>query len=184
MLIFLLWHFNMWFFQYLFLQNTVIISLTIWECSIFFNRISRAVAALLRRLGIPYIGNESFGKIRINGVIVKKWLQPKLASSFSGKPAYLSSYQSRLGRGISHQQRNIRTGDLSLEWGAVVPLIQTRKCFSSSLRLIVALLFLDLLLTVPFCGYSKSHVRVEIFIRMELPCIACQGAERSSELAL
>lgn len=78
-------------------------------------RISRAVAALLRRLGIPYIGNESFGKIRINGVIVKKWLQPKLASSFSGKPAYLSSSQSRLGRGIYHQQRNIRTGDLSLE---------------------------------------------------------------------
>lgn len=28
-----------------------------------------------------------------------------------------------------------------------MPLIQTRKCFSSSLRLMVALLFLDLLLT-------------------------------------
>lgn len=81
----------------------------------FIYRVSRAVAALLRRLGISYIGNESVGKIRINGVVVKKWLQPKLTSPFSGKPAYLMSSQSQLGKGISHQQRNIRIGDLSLE---------------------------------------------------------------------
>lgn len=79
------------------------------------NRTSRAVAALLRRLAIQYIGNESFGKIRINGVVVKKWLQPKLASPFSGKPSNMNSSQSRLGRGISIQQRNIRIGNLSLE---------------------------------------------------------------------
>ncbi|KAL8096830.1 hypothetical protein AgCh_030066 [Apium graveolens] len=78
-------------------------------------RTSRAVAALLRRLAISYIGNESFGKIRINGVVVKKWLQPKLTSPFSGKPSNMNSSQSRLGRNISLQQRNIRIGNLSLE---------------------------------------------------------------------
>ncbi|KAA8536028.1 hypothetical protein F0562_028506 [Nyssa sinensis] len=78
-------------------------------------RISQAIAALLRRLGLPYLGNESFGKIRINGVVVKRWFQPKLASPFSGKPTELSSPLSRLSKGIIHQQRNIRTGNLSLE---------------------------------------------------------------------
>ncbi|XP_017258104.2 pentatricopeptide repeat-containing protein MRL1, chloroplastic isoform X1 [Daucus carota subsp. sativus] len=78
-------------------------------------RTSRAVAALLRRLAIPYIGNESFGKIRINGVVVKKWLQPKLTSPFRGKLSNLNSSQSHLGRNISLQQRNIRIGNLSLE---------------------------------------------------------------------
>ncbi|KAK2978321.1 hypothetical protein RJ640_017172 [Escallonia rubra] len=77
-------------------------------------RISQAVAALLRRLGISYLGNESYGKIRINGVVVKRWFLPKLASRFSGKPSYLS-YQSRLSRGITHQQRNIRSGNLYLD---------------------------------------------------------------------
>ncbi|KAK1352310.1 hypothetical protein POM88_053574 [Heracleum sosnowskyi] len=76
---------------------------------------SRAVAALLRRLAIPYIGNESFGKIRINGVVVKKWLQPKLTSPFSGELSNMNSSQSRLGRNISLQHRNIRIGNLSLE---------------------------------------------------------------------
>ncbi|XP_059654043.1 pentatricopeptide repeat-containing protein MRL1, chloroplastic isoform X2 [Cornus florida] len=78
-------------------------------------RISQAVAALLRRLGLAYLGNESYGKIRINGVVVKKWLLPKLASPFSGKLTELSSTHSRLGKGITHQQRNIRTSNLSLE---------------------------------------------------------------------
>ncbi|KAK9287449.1 hypothetical protein L1049_015870 [Liquidambar formosana] len=78
-------------------------------------RISQAVAALLRRLGLPYQGNESYGKIRIGGLAVRRWFQPKLASPFSGKLADLSSSQSRLGKGITYQQRNIRTGNLSLE---------------------------------------------------------------------
>ncbi|XP_052185351.1 pentatricopeptide repeat-containing protein MRL1, chloroplastic isoform X2 [Diospyros lotus] len=78
-------------------------------------RISRAVAALLRRLGLTYQGNESNGKVRINGVVVKRWLQPKHTSPFSGKPIEFSSSLSRLGKGITHQQRNIRTGNLSLE---------------------------------------------------------------------
>ncbi|KAL3515069.1 hypothetical protein ACH5RR_021971 [Cinchona calisaya] len=78
-------------------------------------RISQAVAALLRRLGLPFIGNESHGKVRITGVVVKKWFQPKLDSPFSGKPADLSSSQRRLGKGIIYQQRNIRTGDWSLD---------------------------------------------------------------------
>ncbi|XP_049350603.1 pentatricopeptide repeat-containing protein MRL1, chloroplastic isoform X1 [Solanum verrucosum] len=79
-------------------------------------RINRAVAALLRRLGLPYQGNESFGKIRINGVIVKRWLQPKLESPFSWEQTGFSFFsQTRLRKGISHQQRTIRTGDLSLD---------------------------------------------------------------------
>ncbi|XP_028767985.1 pentatricopeptide repeat-containing protein MRL1, chloroplastic [Neltuma alba] len=78
-------------------------------------RAGQAVAAMLRRLRIPYQGNESFGKIRISGVTLRKWLQPKLASPFSGKPGDLSLSQSRLGKSISLQQRNIRTGNLSLD---------------------------------------------------------------------
>ncbi|KAL5791128.1 hypothetical protein ACOSQ2_006016 [Xanthoceras sorbifolium] len=76
-------------------------------------RMSQAITSLLRRLGLTYQGNESSGKIRINGLSLKRWLQPKLATPFSGKPGELSSFQ--LGKGITHQQRNIRTGNLSLE---------------------------------------------------------------------
>lgn len=82
-------------------------------------RISQAIAALLRRLGLSYIGNESYGKIRINGVIVRRWLQPKFDSPFSGKPTDFSSSQSRLGRGITNQQRSIRTGNLSFDRGTL-----------------------------------------------------------------
>ncbi|XAR72741.1 hypothetical protein NMG60_11019482 [Bertholletia excelsa] len=78
-------------------------------------RISQAVAALLRRLGLAYHGNESYGKIRINGVVVKRWFQPKLGSPFSGKPTELIPSPSWLGKGISYQQRRIRTGNLSLD---------------------------------------------------------------------
>ncbi|KAJ1393768.1 Tetratricopeptide-like helical domain superfamily, partial [Sesbania bispinosa] len=78
-------------------------------------RVGQVVAALLRRLQIPYQGNESYGKLRINGLALTKWFQPKLASPFSGKPGDWSSSQSRLGKSISHQQRNIRTGNLSLD---------------------------------------------------------------------
>lgn len=78
-------------------------------------RIGQAIAALLRRLRLTYIGTESRGRIRINGVAVKKWFQPKLDSPFSGNPTDLSSFQRRLAKGISLQQRNIRTGNLSLE---------------------------------------------------------------------
>lgn len=78
------------------------------------NRVGQAVGALLRRLRLPYQGNESYGKIRINGLAMKRWLQPKIDFPFNGKPE-LSSPQLRLGKGISHQQRNIRTGNLSLD---------------------------------------------------------------------
>ncbi|XP_015951896.1 pentatricopeptide repeat-containing protein MRL1, chloroplastic isoform X1 [Arachis duranensis] len=78
------------------------------------NRVGQAVAALFRRLKIPYQGHESSGKLRINGLALKKWFQPKLAS-FSGKPGDWSSSPSRLGKRISHQQRRIRTGNLSLD---------------------------------------------------------------------
>ncbi|XP_056160788.1 pentatricopeptide repeat-containing protein MRL1, chloroplastic isoform X2 [Syzygium oleosum] len=78
-------------------------------------RLSQAVAALLRRLGLPYQGNESYGKVRVNGLTLRRWLRPKLASPFSGKPGEFGLSQLRLGSGITHQQRNIRIGDLSLE---------------------------------------------------------------------
>lgn len=79
------------------------------------DRISQAVASMLRRLGLPYQGNESRGKIRINGLAMRRWCEPKLAGPFSGKVDELSSSQSRLGTGISLQQRKIRTGNLSLD---------------------------------------------------------------------
>ncbi|KAI3446198.1 hypothetical protein Pfo_002863 [Paulownia fortunei] len=79
------------------------------------SRISQAVAALLRRLGLSYQGNESYGKIRINGVTIRKWFQPKLDSPFSAKSIDLSSSLRHLGSGISRQQRKIRTGHLSLD---------------------------------------------------------------------
>lgn len=78
-------------------------------------RVGQSVAALLRRLGLDYQGNESRGKIRISGLTMKRWFQPKLASPFTGKPDELGSSQLRLGKGIAHQQRNIRTGNLSLD---------------------------------------------------------------------
>lgn len=78
-------------------------------------RVGQAVVALLRRLGLPYQGNGSSGKIRINGLALRRWLQPKLSDSLSGKPGEFSSFQSRLRKGISHQQRNIRIGNLSLD---------------------------------------------------------------------
>ncbi|KAK2665499.1 hypothetical protein Ddye_004073 [Dipteronia dyeriana] len=76
-------------------------------------RMSQAITSLLRRLGLTYQGNESLGKIRINGLSLRRWFQPKLATPFSGKPGEPSSFQ--LGKGITHQQRNIRTGNLSLD---------------------------------------------------------------------
>lgn len=79
-----------------------------------FDRIGQSVAALLRRLGLPYQGNESHGKIKISGLAMKRWFQPKLAS-FTGKPGEFGSSQLWLGKGITHQQRDIRTGNLSLE---------------------------------------------------------------------
>ncbi|XP_051146812.1 pentatricopeptide repeat-containing protein MRL1, chloroplastic [Andrographis paniculata] len=79
------------------------------------SRISQAIAALLRRLGLSYLGNESYGKIRINGVIIRKWFQPKFSSRFNVKRIDHSSSMRYLGSGISHQQRKIRTGYLSLE---------------------------------------------------------------------
>lgn len=85
--------------------------------SISFNRISQAVAALLRRLGLAYLGNESYGKIRIHGVAVKRWFKPKLASPFSVKPMEVSLSESQLAKGISNQQRNIRIGNFFLEQG-------------------------------------------------------------------
>ncbi|XP_060168556.1 pentatricopeptide repeat-containing protein MRL1, chloroplastic isoform X2 [Lycium barbarum] len=78
-------------------------------------RINQAIASLLRRLGLPYPGNESCGKIRINGVIVKRWFQPKFESPLSWKLTGLSFSPTRLRKGISQQQRDIRAGNLSLD---------------------------------------------------------------------
>ncbi|XP_022727395.1 LOW QUALITY PROTEIN: pentatricopeptide repeat-containing protein MRL1, chloroplastic-like [Durio zibethinus] len=79
-------------------------------------RVGQAIAALLRRIGLPYQGNEYYGKIRINGLALQRWFQPKLiVSPFCGKPGEWNASQMRLGKRISHQQRNIRTGNLSLD---------------------------------------------------------------------
>ncbi|CAL5402224.1 unnamed protein product [Camellia sinensis] len=95
------------------IERTQIQSPTVKKTINVAGRISQGIASLLRRLGLPYHGNESYGKIRINGVVVKKWFQPKLSFPFNGKPAEINSSQSRLGKGISHQQRSIRLANLS-----------------------------------------------------------------------
>lgn len=77
-------------------------------------RVGQTVGALLRRLGIKYQGEESHGKMRINGLTLRRWFNPKLTSTSStGGPADLLPLPSRLAKGIADQQRNIR--NLSLE---------------------------------------------------------------------
>uniref|UniRef100_A0A0D9XI89 PROP1-like PPR domain-containing protein n=1 Tax=Leersia perrieri TaxID=77586 RepID=A0A0D9XI89_9ORYZ len=77
-------------------------------------RVGQAVGALLRRLGIKYHGEESHGKMRINGLTLRRWFNPKFTSTSStGTPADLLPLPSRLAKGIADQQRNIR--NLSLE---------------------------------------------------------------------
>ncbi|MCL7022323.1 hypothetical protein MKW94_006000 [Papaver nudicaule] len=93
-------------------------------------RVGQALGAMLRRLGLRYQGNESYGKIRINGLFIKRWFQPKLDSpAFSGKTAEfsfsgfsgkqtefsLSPSQMKLGKGIVDQQRSIRNSNFSSE---------------------------------------------------------------------
>ncbi|KAH0940698.1 hypothetical protein HID58_000335, partial [Brassica napus] len=76
-------------------------------------RVGQDISALLRRLGIPYHRKDA--KLRINGVALKNWFQPKLDSPFSTKPGDLRSSQVPLGNQITRQQRSIRLGNLSLE---------------------------------------------------------------------
>ncbi|XP_062205447.1 pentatricopeptide repeat-containing protein MRL1, chloroplastic-like isoform X2 [Phragmites australis] len=77
-------------------------------------RIGQAVGALLRRLGISYQGEESHGRMRINGLTLRRWFNPKLKSTSStAAPADLLPLPSRLAKGIADQQREIR--NLSLE---------------------------------------------------------------------
>lgn len=69
---------------------------------------------MLRRLGLPYQGGESYGKVRINGLTLRRWFQPKLSSDRSkeNEPSLLGS---NLAKAITNQQRNIRTSDLSID---------------------------------------------------------------------
>ncbi|XP_020088204.1 pentatricopeptide repeat-containing protein MRL1, chloroplastic [Ananas comosus] len=80
-------------------------------------RLGQAVGSLLRRLGIPYQGGESHGKIRINGLALRRWFTPKLSggTSSAGKPVEMIPIETRLAKGIADQQRSIRsTTNLSL----------------------------------------------------------------------
>lgn len=87
---------------------------TIWRTSPCVDRVGQEISALLRRLGIPYHRKDD--RLRINGVALKNWFQPKLDSPFSTKPGDLRSSQVPLGNQITRQQRSIRLGNLSLEW--------------------------------------------------------------------
>ncbi|XP_073278847.1 pentatricopeptide repeat-containing protein MRL1, chloroplastic isoform X1 [Primulina huaijiensis] len=78
-------------------------------------RISQSLAGVLRRLGIAYQGNESYGKIRINGVSIRRWFEPKLESSFIRSTTHKSWSHRHLSSGILRQQLTIRTGLWSLE---------------------------------------------------------------------
>lgn len=78
----------------------------------FAGRVGQAVGSLLRRMGLPYSGDESYGKIRIMGLALRRWLKPKIAhSSVDGKPVELIPTPARLAKGISDQQRSIRTSN-------------------------------------------------------------------------
>ncbi|OEL25926.1 Pentatricopeptide repeat-containing protein MRL1, chloroplastic [Dichanthelium oligosanthes] len=82
--------------------------------SIVVYRIGQAVGSLLRRLGISYQGEESHGRMRINGLTLRRWFNPKFNSTSScATPADLLPLSSRLAKGIADQQRDIRC--LSLE---------------------------------------------------------------------
>ncbi|KAK9136447.1 hypothetical protein Syun_015777 [Stephania yunnanensis] len=78
-------------------------------------RVGQAVGGLLRRLGLHYQGNESYGKIRINGLAIRRWFQPKLDSRFTGNQSELNSSPTRLAKGITNQQRNIRASHFSAD---------------------------------------------------------------------
>ncbi|KAL5715047.1 hypothetical protein ACHQM5_016931 [Ranunculus cassubicifolius] len=78
-------------------------------------RVGQSVGALLRRIGLHYQGNESTGKIKINGLSIKRWFQPKLTSpTFDVKSQGLNAANMRLGKRIADQQRDIRMSNLSL----------------------------------------------------------------------
>lgn len=72
----------------------------------------------MRRLGLQYQGDESYGKIRISGLALRRWFKPKTTTSSLGwKQPLLTSSQARLSKGIAEQQRSIRSGNnLSLEY--------------------------------------------------------------------
>ncbi|XP_044968593.1 pentatricopeptide repeat-containing protein MRL1, chloroplastic isoform X1 [Hordeum vulgare subsp. vulgare] len=73
-------------------------------------RVGQAVGSLLRRLGIKYQGEESHGRMRINGLTLRRWFNPKFTSAPStGAPAELLPLPSRLAKGIADQQRDIRS---------------------------------------------------------------------------
>ncbi|KAJ1689147.1 hypothetical protein LUZ63_013302 [Rhynchospora breviuscula] len=83
-------------------------------------RTGQAVGSLLRRLGIRYQGDESHGKLLISGISLRRWFEPKIdESSLLGIPGYTFQgtipLQSRLAKGISDQQRNIRS-DVNLSF--------------------------------------------------------------------
>lgn len=79
-------------------------------------REGRAVGSLLRRLGLFYQGDESFGRIRIHGLTIRRWFKPKLSCSIPpGKSAEMIPVSTRLSKGIEDQQRSIRSNDLSIE---------------------------------------------------------------------
>lgn len=81
-------------------------------------RAGQAVASLLRRLNLPYQGNETYGKIRISGRVIRHWLRPKSylpSSMFPGRTLDSSFPKSHLHKGIVDQQRMIRTEDLSID---------------------------------------------------------------------
>ncbi|KAK8946285.1 Pentatricopeptide repeat-containing protein [Platanthera guangdongensis] len=69
----------------------------------------RAVGALLRRLGLPYQGDESYGKIRVNGLALRRWFKPKISSfSVTRRPGDIIPPSTRLAKGLADQQGSIR----------------------------------------------------------------------------
>lgn len=78
-------------------------------------RVGQAVAALLRRLKLAYQGDVSYGKIRVNGLSLRRWFTPKfMFPSYGVKSTTLASSQSWLSKEITSQQRDIRLKNFEL----------------------------------------------------------------------
>ncbi|KAH9605487.1 hypothetical protein KSS87_011863 [Heliosperma pusillum] len=79
-------------------------------------RVSQTVGALLRRLRLPYQGNESQGKIRITGLSMKKWFQPNLTPSLGSKQSELGLFQLAAIHALPPSSPYLFAGDGSIPW--------------------------------------------------------------------
>eukprot|EP00252_Welwitschia_mirabilis_P018878 TRINITY_DN4236_c0_g1_i2.p1 TRINITY_DN4236_c0_g1~~TRINITY_DN4236_c0_g1_i2.p1 ORF type:complete len:513 (+),score=117.98 TRINITY_DN4236_c0_g1_i2:201-1739(+) len=81
-------------------------------------RTGQAVAALLRRLDLPYQGKEAQGRIRISGKPLRQWMSPKHYPNnfhFHGRASTSRNPSVLLGKHILDQRGKIQTKDFSVD---------------------------------------------------------------------